>query len=215
MQEVRAGDVPDVAVFVDGMNDVLAACQRCEAGTPMNESNREEEFNLLKRPWDLVRAAARELAGRSVFVRLARAFTREGETDLPACFGGDPGRLAALADDTAAAWLANAAWIRSMAREQGFVARFYWQPTVWGKAVRTPYEESWYGAYGSCRAIYDRVRARLAEAGPDGPGFRSLEGLFDASPQCVFLDVLHVSEEGDAVIARTIADDLVPVIRGR
>ncbi len=44
--ELRRGNVPDVAVFYDGANDIASATQRGEAGIPMNESRRIADFLL-------------------------------------------------------------------------------------------------------------------------------------------------------------------------
>jgi len=44
--ELRRGNVPDVAVFYDGANDIASATQRGEAGVPMNESRRIADFLL-------------------------------------------------------------------------------------------------------------------------------------------------------------------------
>ena len=42
--ELRAGNVPDVAVFYDGANELAAAAQTGEPGIPMNEVRRREDF---------------------------------------------------------------------------------------------------------------------------------------------------------------------------
>jgi len=44
MLELRAGNVPDVAVFYDGANELAAAAQTREPGIPMNEVRRREDF---------------------------------------------------------------------------------------------------------------------------------------------------------------------------
>ncbi len=44
--ELRAGNVPDVAIFYDGANELAAAAQTGEPGIPMNEVRRREDFLL-------------------------------------------------------------------------------------------------------------------------------------------------------------------------
>src|SRR5205814_8069544 len=47
MLDLRAGRVPRVVVFYDGWNDLDAGINEAAPGTPLNEANREAEFNLL------------------------------------------------------------------------------------------------------------------------------------------------------------------------
>jgi hypothetical protein len=44
--ELRRGGRPDVAIFLHGYNDLMAALQEGVAGLPQNESNRRAEFNV-------------------------------------------------------------------------------------------------------------------------------------------------------------------------
>ena len=47
--ELRDGNIPDVAIFYDGINDIFAAYQDGRAGLPQNEGNRRREFQSLSR----------------------------------------------------------------------------------------------------------------------------------------------------------------------
>src|SRR5262249_43691498 len=42
--DLRAGRVPDVVVFYDGWNDIVAGMAEGRPGIPLNEANREAEF---------------------------------------------------------------------------------------------------------------------------------------------------------------------------
>src|SRR5262249_2285111 len=44
--ELQRGNVPDLAIFFDGVNDVFAAFQSGKPGIPQNESHRVREFNI-------------------------------------------------------------------------------------------------------------------------------------------------------------------------
>jgi len=43
--QLQQGNIPDVVVFYDGVNDVFSAFQQGVAGIPQNEFNRKKEFN--------------------------------------------------------------------------------------------------------------------------------------------------------------------------
>jgi len=46
LRECQRGNVPDIAVFYDGVNDVASLQQHCRAGLSINSVNRRDEFNL-------------------------------------------------------------------------------------------------------------------------------------------------------------------------
>lgn len=46
--QLRQGNVPDIVIFYDGVNDTYSAYRNEIAGIPQNEFNRVKEFNLTK-----------------------------------------------------------------------------------------------------------------------------------------------------------------------
>jgi hypothetical protein len=46
LRQLQHGNIPDVVVFYDGVNDTYAAYQQGFAGWPQNELNRVTEFNV-------------------------------------------------------------------------------------------------------------------------------------------------------------------------
>jgi lysophospholipase L1-like esterase len=90
--QLRQGNIPDVVVFYDGINDVAAAAQRGEAGVPQNETNRSREFEFgraiygtetgVGSDWRAARAIGTAIAQRFQFVqRLTRSSS--STTDIP------------------------------------------------------------------------------------------------------------------------------------
>ena len=57
--QLQRGNVPDLAIFYDGVNDVYAAYQSGVAGKPQNEWKRELEYNISSRPNQLRRVCDR------------------------------------------------------------------------------------------------------------------------------------------------------------
>ena len=52
--ELRAGNIPDIVIFYDGVNDVYSSFQtyimgQDEAGLPQNNQNRKDDFNSRNR----------------------------------------------------------------------------------------------------------------------------------------------------------------------
>lgn len=53
LRRIQRGDVPDIVLFYDGINDVFSSHQNGAAGVSRNEANRRAEFNLSRRPEQL------------------------------------------------------------------------------------------------------------------------------------------------------------------
>src|SRR5262249_6342036 len=66
--QIRNGNIPDVAIFYDGINDTDAAFQHGVAGVPPKEINREGEFNLLQKD-ELRSLAVRDAVKRLSIIR--------------------------------------------------------------------------------------------------------------------------------------------------
>jgi hypothetical protein len=67
------------------------------------------------------------------------------------------------------------------------------------------------------KELFDNVRQRFTTTAPlsGNPRFRDLTNLFDDSPEPVFIDTCHFSEEENLTVAREIAKDLAPVLNAR
>jgi hypothetical protein len=213
--ELRRGNVPDLAVFVDGFNDAMVACRGCTAGVTMNEENRRHEFNLLSRPAEMLRRGVAGLAARSVVARLAAAGA-PAEPPRWGCLAPGGDWTPVLVDEAVAAYRANVRWARALAAEYGFEVRFYWQPAVWDRRSPTAFEADRAADLGPlCPDVRRRIGDRLVRWGeePGGLAVASLASALDAAEGCVFLDACHVTERGNELIARRIVEDVLPLLR--
>jgi hypothetical protein len=204
---LRDGARPDVVVFLDGVNDVLAAYQNGRAGWPQNEANRVAEFNLRQSPPRLAAALLGALTRESAFARLAAsagARLRGGGIAPPR------GRIAwtdALAGEVSETYAANLALVDHLAREHDFRVLVAWQPVLFGKSAMTGYEREKATQYDWLRRPLADGMQRLARIETPGDRVRVLDltGAFDADPSLVFVDFCHVTEAGHAAIARALA----------
>jgi hypothetical protein len=219
MLELARGNVPDVAVFYDGINDVDAVVQGEAPGTPLNESHRREEFNLVHvdRGPEVDRLFMLRHWGRSSLLRFARAIIRRV---APGVLGpARPGVPAAAEVDSLAvavadAYLANVRWIENLGREYGFATAFYWQPAVFTKAQRTDFEQLQYEVATAHRDLFLKTRAHLlartreADAAP----VEDLGDVFGSSGAAFFVDWMHLGETGNAVVGARIAGDIEALV---
>lgn len=211
-RELQRGNVPDVAVFYHGLNDMYSAAQSGEAGIPQNEWNRRAEFNLCSRQIQLYRLVL--LGPRTGLYTVRLLYRLAGSVSAPRFPALDEQLAQAVAD----AYLSNVRAIRAMAGAHGFAARFYWQPVLYNKPDLTPFERELKETQPEhFEAFFARVDALIREAARDPgiPDFRYLGGLFAGDSGPLYIDFSHISEAGNDRVAERIADDLAAAAPAR
>jgi lysophospholipase L1-like esterase len=200
-RELRRGNVPDLALFYGGANDVAAAIQWGQAGIPLNEVSRVREFNLTHRYWKLLRALGTELRG----VRRLREY-------LTVELSGSPQDPPELFRELVTRYEWNVDSIRWLGERHGFFPRFYWQPAVFTKRNLSSKEilsrDSRQHRHRALHLDAHRVVAssdRLAGASD----VVDLYHLLDDVEGPLYMDYIHISEKGNEIVARAIADDLI------
>lgn len=196
--QLRAGNLPDVVVFYDGINDVASAVQRGEAGVPQNELNRAREFEFgraiygtetgVGSDWRALRAVGTAVVQRLQFVqRLAAAVS-------PAALPPMPARLP---NDIVQVYAANVDVIEALSRSHGFTALYVWQPTLQTTPkTLTAFEKLMIEENGSSEfqrrlaAVHGRVAPMLDSviSRRVGPRFVDESGLFAGDTSSVFID---------------------------
>ena len=201
--ELQRGNVPDLVIFYDGVNDVMAALQSGVAGLPQNEGNRRLEFKASKEFERLLRVMLANLEGVARLSQQLLARERDEES------------LRELAREIAADYARNVAFVERLAEDYGFGAFFYWQPTIFSKRSVTDFERSQRDSQQrqqrSLQLLANEAIRSSRELG-GSHGFRDLSSTLDGLTEPVYLDFCHLSEDGNGLIARTIADDVIPVL---
>jgi hypothetical protein len=208
LERLQAGERPRFVVFLDGVNDVLAALQAGAPGGPQNAANRRAEFNLLQHPGRLTIALGASLAHGSGLERLVDALGRRlGMTPRH-----DPRYAApatpALLDAIAARCASSLRVVDALARQYDFQAVVCWQPVLFTRRQPTPYEREKAAEYAWLQPPLVEIRHRLptlATAATDRVRFVDLGGVLDSEPGLVFVDFCHTTEAAGALVARAIA----------
>lgn len=184
----------DLAIFLDGANDVYAALQEGTPGLPQNEENRRREFNSSRQLAAQLRAWALRLEGIS---RLAQ----------PAPAALDDAAIDTLAQAVAEHYLTQVVQASTLARHYGVDVIHAWQPTVFDRAIPRGDESAITGASIATHVRLQRqARAHVGERLAADPSLvgRDLGDIFDASEQPVFFDFVHLSERGQALLAERL-----------
>lgn len=212
-QLLKKGDVPQVAVFYDGIADILGAEWSGRAGTMLSEEVRVAEFNLLRdeRRRDLILAAL--IAAMPRTLRRLRKWTGlslRGPFPPASAVALQDGEIAPLARAAVALYAANVRMVRALAETYGFKPLFFWQPVITTKKVKTADELKWENSLSASIAARRRFFAAVLEeyrTHPDlkgAPDAADLSAAFDDRAEPVYIDICHLSEEGNAAIAEAM-----------
>lgn len=198
----------DLAIFLDGANDVFAALQAGAAGLPQNEDNRRREFNSSRRAGQLLQSWLMRLEG---IARLAGvSSSNRMESELPA-----------LAQAISAHYFTQVKQAQALGMRYGVDLIYAWQPTAFDRNPAIADELAIIGASAAQHVSLQRlsteqvaqmqVRTQLAPALP----LEYLRGVFDEVPAPVFFDFVHLSEAGQRVLALKLFDRSVESLRQR
>ena len=216
LRELQAGYRPDVVIFYDGVNDTTSAYLEGQAGVTTNEVNRRREFNLLQSPGRLATALMASLVGHSGSSRFAQAVRRRfgGDSGAPALKIA-PGQFGLIGGGVVWSYEANVSIVERLGREFGFQPLFYWQPVVFNKATKVPFEREEALRFAWAEPMFRDVSAALHASTALGsdPAFHDLSGIFAESNGLVFIDYCHTTEAANARVAAAMAGDLAPILR--
>jgi len=208
LRRLHQGDVPDIAIFYNGLNDRYSAAQSGEAGIPQNEWNRRAEFNLSSRQIQVLRLAIFGPRTGLYTFRLLHRLRRSADPDHASRLD-DP-----LAQGVWDAYGSNVRTVRALGQAYGFVPLIYWQPVLYGKPQRTPFEDMLKQTQpAGFEEFFAAVQNRLqSDSGAQVmEGFHDISDLFADIPDPLFIDFSHISEEGNRRVTERILEDLVPI----
>jgi lysophospholipase L1-like esterase len=207
--QLRAGNVPDVVLFYDGINDMAAAGQYGAAGVSQNESNRAHEFEFGRAVSGTEAGAGGELraAGAIGAAILQRVQFMQRLLAMVARPAAAPQSQSTerLARDVARTYAANAEIVEALSRAYGFRVLYVWQPTLYSTTKKlTPFEQLMLSdAAGNPLLLLSRKMNPLTLALLDsmmklrfGARFIDEQPLFAGDTSSVFTDPIgHTTEK--------------------
>ncbi len=212
LRQLQAGQVPDVAIFYDGVNDVYAAYQSGVAGIPQNEWKRQTEYNLTNRYNQMRRLFLQQTLDRFCLGSKLKALAQRlqpaaGSRTLPE----------GLAEEIVQTYLANVKTIDALGRAFGFETLFYWQPVIYFKPTVSEFEE-YFTREKPMEAIYrktyDLIKTQAVQLQPYQ--FHDISAIFADTTEPLYIDYCHVNETGNGIIARRMARDVTALLsRGK
>lgn len=203
-EELRVGNIPDVAVFLNGYNDLMAALQTQQGGLPQNESNRRAEFNA--NTWQTL---GRDLERSGIFWFIEGLSRRLGGNSDHRI---ESGQVATeeLASEVSRFYTENLQCIDTLGQRHGFLPLYYWQPTVFTKRHRVGSEEPAFQEYPILADLLRDTLSHLQQVGKSesSPTLIDTAPLFDDAEEAVFIDACHFNEAACRTIAIQMANDI-------
>lgn len=220
-QLLKQGLRPDIALFYDGINEMVCAEQTGAADRVMHEAARRAEFNIFYTDRRAELVAAGLIAAMPRTVRRLRELTGlplrgplpAGRSDLGAV------DIPALARDVIEVYAANLRLIRLLAGAYGFRPLFFWQPVITTKRDKTAderfFEAEFTGDLGARRRLFAAVideRRRHPELAEAADAI-DLSRLFDDRRDPVYIDLYHLSEAGNEAVAAAMLPAVAAAVR--
>lgn len=232
-EQLLKGNIPDVAVFYSGYNDIADALFNGRAGETFDEQMRRLEFNIANRFHGrsmarlLLVAAPVAILNTGVGMIARRIFIHLHPDEYGEIYGqlvrfrvtaasGSP-EVQRLEDLALQVYLGNRRLIEATAHEYGFRALFYWQPWILDKSPLSPYERrcaapgtfmpSEMGFIGD---VYRKVSAMESQK-----QIRYVGNVFSHRPEPYFVDHVHMSADGNRRVAEFMLPDVIQAITSK
>lgn len=219
MLRLRSGDVPDLVIFYNGANDILASFENGMAGMVIGNRSIDRRLSVRKykssEPSD---GFIQLLRNTHIFILLDYLIDAEPEANAPTvrfvvaapCFDDSLFNMASLADETAAQYLENYRIVEALSREYDFQFYFFLQPLLCfeksylssneSELLETEDDRLLELAELTYRAILDRKDSY--------PGMLPIQGIISEDGMEVFTDLCHLNALGNEKVAMWMAEYL-------
>ena len=220
VRQLQLGDLPDVAVFIQGFNDVAAVWTSGYAGIPSQEMNRIRDFDLGRSLfWRALRNQRGLMPGwlMNLFPSIVPPQFLPGGAMGHKLQDGAPNLDMSLvskggsAKDIVDIYLENVRVIRTLSKAYGVRPLFVWQPTPWIAKPLASHERKAVaeidGIFPDARQLFVDTDAEIRRRMEVQPveGFLDLSRIFEERPEITYIDEGHYTEEGNRLIGRQIA----------
>ena len=213
--ELKRGNVPDLAVFYNGVNDVFSAFQNKVAGLSLNESHRREEFNSLAKThiFALIERSsslAKALYNLKDKISQLLGSGREEHSVDKSVHSGTFSCSDSLADEVVQNYLSNARLIQALSHEYHFEAHIFWQPDLFSKYHLSPEERTIEQSFPrEAEEFFKQVDSMIPIRTSGLSHFQDLQNIFNSREETVFIDYCHVQERWNELVANSIVNSIL------
>jgi len=206
LRELQKGNKPNLVIFYDGVNDLVSSFMANDTGLPQNTLNREEEFNI------------RLSTSRQLSMLLSSSYLWRATAGLGRNLAGNqpvqPMNTDSLAQASVNAYKHALKVTDALAATYGFKVLNFWQPNVFTKEPRSSYEEGYREKEQHFEALFNQAY-RIVPHDPiltARANFIDLSHVFAGIEESIFIDFVHTSERGNAIVANAMNEEVKRVL---
>ena len=211
--ELKKGNIPDLVIFYDGINDDYSSYQNKIAGFPLNMEKRQLEYNSYSQTgilYSLTSVIKNSYSLMGVKYTLSKI-----QSDKTKSIQYSNNEFLNLSNATVDVYFNNVDFIKSLERSYGFKSYFFIQPTIFTKKDLSLTEQSIsdkdqnnYVNIKEFLAICDNVTRSRINSSQD-KNIYYLGDAFNKKNTTIFIDMFHISEEGNQIIAENMMNEIV------
>jgi lysophospholipase L1-like esterase len=200
-RQLQSGQVPDLVIFYDGINDVYAAYQSGQAGVHQNLDEVRAVFERQERPFSLwlgstntVRLLNRVLSGINSEQPVGSTYKTMGVAAAP------------LASSIVQVYGQNVRMVDALAQKYGFATLFFWQPVIAiGDKALTEDEEALRSEMDpDLVTLFELTYEQVKERAATEPNLYDIADVLDEETGGVWIDSWHVTPVGNEQIAQVM-----------
>lgn len=208
---LESGDVPDVVIFYDGVNDILAASQ---SGMPIAHQNLSEISGLFENHQPAFFSFLESSSAYQLLQMMASQIPVSAKSKTPKS-QYDP---VILSDQVSEVYLNNYEIVSSLADQFHFEFYFFWQPHILiGNKPLSSEEQNMITGLNwvlnldpSLIELFQQTYKEIEAATPLHEDLYYLGNMFDSVEESIWIDTWgHVTPEGNQIIA----DYLIRVLK--
>lgn len=199
-RQLTGDNVPDIAIFYQGFNDILSAWGTGFIGVTLQEDMRLNDSE-----------AGRRLRAGQPVLQLPNESLNQYDMSSAGVISATP---TAIADF----WLANVEMVSAIASAYEVEVLFVWQPAIIFKDTLSESEQAIYQRSDNERAglfsLYSEVDAIVRERieADNIENIIILSDLFADNTEPIFHDLVHITEIGNGLVAEAILPHLEAII---
>lgn len=200
-RQLQAGQVPDLVIFYDGINDVYAAYQSGQAGVHQNLSDIRAVFEHRESP------SVQWLRSTNTFRLLNRVVNQiQQEQPIGPTYKTKGVEATPLAHNIAQRYAQNIQMVDALAQEYGFPTLFFWQPVIAiGSKPLTDNEAALVtGMDPDLVTLFELTYAEVSQMATNQPDLYDISTLFDQETAELWIDEWHVTPVGNELIAQSM-----------
>jgi lysophospholipase L1-like esterase len=191
-KELLKGNIPDLVLFYDGVNDVVSALQNNQAGLPTNSANRENEFNI----GISYKSRLRSLLTKSNLYQFIKTHTKTNAIDQKTA--------KTLSEEIVTNYLGNVKISKAISQAYNFEVLNFIQPAIYTKNNKIGIEKQALEETKVYENIFNMTYNTLLKTDTSANDLIDISTVFSESDKPLYLDFCHINETGNETVAKSI-----------